>query len=280
MRSVDPLRRDPLAVTDSFTTDLLAYRPAPDLLRERTVLVTGASDGLGRAVALACAAHGATVVLVGRTQAKLEAVYDAIADAGHPEPAVAPLDFAEAEPEHFRALAGLVDGELGRLDGVVHAAAFLGSLTPIAHYDPALWARVLRVDLTAPFLLTQVCLPLLRRADDASVVFTTCDVGRRGRAYWGAYGVAKFGLEGLMQELAAECEANTPIRANSLDPGPLRTRLRRLAYPGEDAGDLAPPESVVSAFLYLLGADARGVNGRALSVGLVGKSGRRDPAAP
>lgn len=238
------------------------YRPAPDLLRERVVLVTGAGDGIGRAAALSYARHGATVILLGRTIAKLEAVYDAIEGEGLPQPAIYPMNLEGATIKDYDELATKVEHEFGRLDGLLHNAADLGILTPLQQYEPELWYRVMQVNLNAPFLLTRACLGILARAPDASVLFVSDRVGRRGLAYWGAYGVSKFGLEGLMQILAEETENGTGIRANSLDPGPVLTRMRRQAYPGEDPGKLPKPEDLMAPFLYLMGPDSKGITGR------------------
>lgn len=244
-------------------TDMRDYSPAPDLLRERVLLITGAGAGIGRAVARAAARHGATVILLGRTITKLEQVYDEIESAGSPQPAIYPMNLEGATVKDYEDLALTIEREFGRLDGLVHNAAALGTLSPLQIYEPALWYKVMQVNLNAPFLLTQACLGLLNRAADASVVFVSDRVGRTAKAYWGAYAVSKFGLEGLMQVLAEETESNTPIRANSIDPGPVRTALRNEAYPAEDKDALAPPEDVVLPFLYLLGPDSAGVTGRA-----------------
>lgn len=244
---------------------MLDYRPTPDLLAGRLILITGAGSGLGAAAAKACAAHGATVVLLGRTVPKLEAVYDAIAQAGHPEPAIYPLDLEGATTADYDELATVLEREFGRLDGLLHNAALLGTRTPLAQYDLTLWAKVMHVNLTAPLLLSRACLPLLRRAPDASVVFTSADVGRRGRAYWGAYATAYAGVENLVQVMADELETNTGVRVNSLDPGPVHTRMRTRAFPAENSASLRQPEEVMPAYLYLLGPDSRGHTGRQFS---------------
>jgi len=242
-----------------------SYKPTPDLLAARTILITGAGDGIGRAAALACAQHGASVILLGRTVSKLEKVYDEIEDRGWPQAAILPLDLAQATPGHYDQVAQTVEREFGRLDGLLHNAADAGTLTPVELYEPETWFRVMQVNLNAAWLLTRACLPLLRKSEDASIVFTTADVGRRARAYWGAYGVACFGLEGLMQILAVELDSQERLRANSLDPGAVRTRLRARCYPGEDPGALPVPKDIMPAYLYLLGPDSRGVNGQALN---------------
>ena len=240
------------------------YRARADLLAERVILVTGAGDGIGRAVSLACAGHGATVILLGRTVAKLESVYDDIVAAGGPKPAIYPMDLEGAVPDDHRQLAQRIDAELGRLDGLLHNAGLLGSLTPLEHYDPVEWLRVIQVNLNGPFLLTQACLPLLKRAADASLLFTSSGVGRRGRAYWGAYSVSKFAVEGMMQILADELDENSRVRVNSINPGRVRTAMRAAAYPAENPDELLMPEDIVLPYLYLLGPDSREVRGKAL----------------
>jgi NAD(P)-dependent dehydrogenase (short-subunit alcohol dehydrogenase family) len=241
------------------------YAPSPDLLRDRIILVTGAVDGIGRAVARAAARHGATVVLCAKDEKQLEALYDEIEADGSPEPASLPLDLAEADEQLFLGVATTLGDELGRLDGLVHCATYNPFLSRIDDYDAKEWERVLRVNLTAPFLLTQACLPLLRAAEDASVIFTSDRVGRRGLAYWGAFAAAKFGIEGLTQVLAEETRDSTNIRVNSLDPGALRTAQRRQLYPGEDPNALPTPDAAVPAYLWLLGPDSVGTTGQALT---------------
>ena len=242
-----------------------SYTPAHDALASRTILVTGAGDGIGRAAALACAEHGASVILLGRTAAKLEKVYDEIENRGWPQAATLLLDLAHATVAHYEKIAQTIEKEFGRLDGLLHNAADAGTLTPVELYDPETWYRVLQVNLNAAWLLTRACLPLLRKSADASIVFTSADVGRKARAYWGAYGVSCFGLEGLMQILAAELATEGRIRVNSLDPGVVRTTLRSRLYPGENTAKLPRPEDIMPAYLYLLGPDSRGVNGQALN---------------
>jgi NAD(P)-dependent dehydrogenase (short-subunit alcohol dehydrogenase family) len=240
------------------------YAPAANLLAGRVILVTGAGDGIGRAVALACARHGASVILHGRTTAKLEAVYDAIERQGSPQAAILPLDLALATPAHYEQAAQTIEREFGRLDGLLHNAADEGTLTPIEHYPPQTWFRVIQVNLHAAWLLTRACLPLLAKSDDARVIFTSADVGRQGRAYWGAYGVSCFALEGLMQILADELAAEGRIRVNSLDPGAVRTAMRLRLYPAGDPESLPRAEDITPAYLYLLGPDSRDVHGQAL----------------
>lgn len=239
------------------------YTPAHNLLAGRVILVTGAGDGIGRAVAVAFARHEARVVLLGRTVEKLERVYDEIVAGGSSQPAIYPMDLLGASAPDYEELMQRLATEFGRLDGLLHNAGLLGTLAPIEHYDLETWAKVLHVNLYAPFLLTRACMPLLKKSTDASVVFTSSNVGRRGRAYWGAYSVSKFALEGMMQTLADEVDPKT-LRVNSLNPGRVRTAMRAAAYPAEDPRTLLRPEDVVGPYLFLMGADSRGVNGEAL----------------
>jgi NAD(P)-dependent dehydrogenase (short-subunit alcohol dehydrogenase family) len=243
--------------------DPRSYRPAAGSHAGRIVLVTGAGDGIGRALAISLAAQGATVALLGKTQRKLEQTYDAITAAGGPTPALLPFNLETATAAEYDALYAAIDGEFGRLDGLAQLAGILGALSPIEHYDVPLWCKVLHVNLTAAFIMTRSLMPLLKRSADASVVFASSGAGRRGKPYWGAYAVSKFGIEGLMQVLASELEGTTSIRANSVNPGATRTYMRLQAYPGEDRSLLPEPEAVLPPFLYLLGPDSRGVNGRA-----------------
>jgi len=232
------------------------------LLKNRVILITGVGEGIGRAAARRLAGHGATVILLGRTIRRLEQVYDEIEQAGGPKPAIYPMNLEGATPKDYADLARVLDAEFGRLDGLLHNAALFAGLTPIANYDIELWYRILQVNLNAPFLLTQAVLELLHRPADASVVFTTDRVGEEGRAYWGAYAVAKGGAQTLMKLLASELETNTAIRVNSIDPGRVRSELTLRAYPGRDPAEWADPEDIMATYLYLLGPDSKGVTGQ------------------
>jgi NAD(P)-dependent dehydrogenase (short-subunit alcohol dehydrogenase family) len=237
-------------------------------LQGRVVAITGPTAGIGRALAIECARRGAEVVLIGRNVRKLEAVYDEIAalrgadGAAAPPATIAVLDLEKSVAGDYDAIANAVMQRWGRLDGLVHNAAILGVPGPLEDYDVPTWVRVLHVNVTAPFALTQVLLPALRASPDASVLCLSSAVGRAGRAYWGAYAVSKFALEGFMQTLADELEKTT-VRVNSLNPGRARTQMRRQAYPAEDAATLPLPETLTEPMIALLGPQSRGVSGQA-----------------
>jgi len=245
--------------------DLSTFRPAANLLADRVILITGASDGIGRALALACAAHGATVILHGRNVKRLEVAYDAIIHAGGNRPSILPLDFEKAGPTEYEALSAAAEKEFGRLDGLVHNAGMLGERAPIEHHDVPKWLRTMHVNVNAPFILTRYCLPLLRKSKDASIVFTSSGVVQRPRAYWGAYLPSKWASDGLMHMLADELEKDR-IRVNSVNPGAVRTNMRLQAYPAEDRTKLKSPEDVTAAYLYLLGPDSKEINSQTLQV--------------
>lgn len=244
---------------------MFEYRATPDLLQGRVILVTGAGDGIGRACALSCAAHGATVVLLGRTLTKLEAVYDEIEAAGHPQPAICPLNLETAVDKDYDDLADQLFDTFGKLDGLVHNAALLGPRTLMDNVKTEDWQQLMQVNVNAPFALTKAMMPLLRAAPDASVIFVSSSVGRKARAYWGPYAVSKFALEGLMQVLADEQDGTSEIRVNSVNPGATRTAMRKAAYPAEEPEKNPEPAQIMPVFLYLLGPDSRGVNGQALN---------------
>ena len=239
------------------------FQPSPQALANKTILGTGAGDGIGKEAAVTFAKYGATVILLGKTTQKLEAVYDLIVAAGYPEPAIVPLDLNGATKKHYQDMASTIKAEFGKLDGVLHNAGMLGVLTPFEHIDLETWQKILQVNLTSAMLMTQALLPVMALAPHASLVFTSSGVGRNGRAYWGAYSVSKFGTEGLMQLIADEYETST-IRTNCINPGATRTKMRTAAYPGENQLTLKTPADLMPLYLYLMSDESIGVNGQSL----------------
>lgn len=241
------------------------YQAPEGLLNERIILVTGAGSGIGRAAALSFAEHGATVILLGRTEEKLEGVYDEIEAAGYPQPALIPFNLETATEQDYDNLAATLEQEFSHLDGILHNAGLLGLRTPLEDYDPSVWQQVMQVNVNSAFMLTQALLSLTETSADASVVFTSSSVGRKGRAYWGAYSVSKFATEGMMQVLADELEHLGNIRVNCINPGATRTNMRAAAYPGENPSSNPAAEDIMPVYLYLMGADSKGTNGQSLN---------------
>ncbi|MFA7555120.1 MAG: YciK family oxidoreductase [Spongiibacteraceae bacterium] len=241
------------------------YQAPANLLQDKIIIVTGAGDGIGRSAALSYAAHGATVVLVGKTISKLEAVYDEIENAGHPQAAIYPMHLGGAVMQDYQDMHNKLAQEFGKVDGLLHNASILGDRKPIAQTDSNSWLEVMQVNINAAFMMTQALLPLLEKSDDASIIFTSSGVGRQGRAYWGAYAVSKFATEGLMQTLADELGNTSNIRTNSINPGATNTAMRRTAYPAENPANNPLPEQIMPIYLYLMGTDSKGINGQALN---------------
>ena len=238
------------------------YHPRPDLLKDRIILITGAGDGIGRAAALSYALHGATVVLHGRTLNKLEVIYDEIEGLGAPQPAILPSSF-RVLPIAIMTFSKYARKQFGRLDGILHNAGILGERVELAHYPAEVWDDVMAVNLRAPFALTQALLPLLQKSENASVVFTSSGVGREARALWGAYSVSKVAIEAVSKIFAAE-HTYPNIRFNCINPGATRTAMRAKAYPEEDPKTLPTPESIMPAYLYLMGEDSLTLNGQSI----------------
>ena len=255
---------NPIPVT--ITEEIARYLPSSTLLAKRVILITGAGQGLGQAIAIAAAAHGATVVLHGRNSKKLEKTYDAIVASGGPIPAIAALDFATASDQDFAQLAQMIEHELGRCDGIVHCAAMLKHLQPLAYELMDDWLALLRVNLAAPFALTRACMPLLQQSDNSSVIFVSETHGLRPAAYWGGFAVSKFALMGLLQVWSDELSAGNSPRMNIAIPGPIQSPQRSVTHPGEDKSKHKRPEELTTAFLYLLGEDGEKVRGQIIEL--------------
>jgi NAD(P)-dependent dehydrogenase (short-subunit alcohol dehydrogenase family) len=243
---------------------MLDYQAGKDLLINKTILVTGAGDGIGKAAAIEFAKFGATVILLGKTVKKLENVYDIIVSEGYPKPAIVPLDLKGASEQHYTDMAETIVEQFGHLDGLLHNASQLGALGPFEHIDLASLEDIMKVNVTAQVLLTKALLPIMRKAPSGSIIFTSSGVGRQGKAYWGPYAFSKFATEGMMQVLAHECDG-TSIRVNSINPGATRTEMRAKAYPGEDPMSLKTAEDIMPCYLFLMGEDSVNTNGAQLN---------------
>ncbi len=244
-----------------MSIDPRSYTYPDNILADRIILITGSSDGIGKALALEAASLGAQVILHGRSVPKLEKIYDAIEEIdGAPRPSIAVMDLESANAEQYTSLAQSIESEFGRLDGLVLNASILGERYSIEQYDAVLWQKVMHVNVTSTFALTQVFLPLLLKSDDPSVIYTSSGVGRTGKAFWGAYAASKFATEGLSQVLADE-HRHDKLRSNCINPGATRTNMRLAAYPAEDRDKLKRPEEILAPYIYLLGPDSKGITG-------------------
>ena len=234
-------------------------------LKDKVILVTGANRGFGLAITMDLSKAGATVIMLGRDLGSLEYAYDAVVDAGYNEPILYPLDLEGATPENYQELQDNVLEKFDKLDGLIHNAAILGAQMPIEQYDIKLWYSTLQINLSAPFMLTQFLIPALAKSEDARILFLSSSVGREARAYWGAYSVSKFGIEGFAKTLSEELE-KTNISVNTVDPGKLRTEMRRTAYPAEDSSTVPMPEEKSAAIVYLLSNLSPKINGEQLTI--------------
>ncbi len=241
------------------------YKITQGELNDKVILITGANRGFGRAMTLDLAKAGATVIMLGRDLSALEAVYDEVLNLGYQEPILYPLDLAGATPEHYKQLQSDILSNFSGLDGLIHNAGVIGTMMPIEQYDIKLWYSTMQINVNAAFMLTQFLIPVLNKSDDARVLFLSSSVGRNARAYWGAYGVSKFAIEGLSKTLAEELE-KTNINVNSLDPGVMRTKMRQSAYPAENADNNPLPEYKSPAIVYLMNEKTRKLNGEQLTL--------------
>ncbi|SHN90925.1 YciK family oxidoreductase [bacterium endosymbiont of Bathymodiolus sp. 5 South] len=241
------------------------YQITKDELKDKTILVTGANRGFGRAMTLDLAKAGASVIMLGRDLGSLEGVYDEVVDAKYQEPILYPFDLEGATPEHYEQLQKSILDNFGHLDGLIHNASIIGTMMPIEQYDIKLWYSTMQINLNAPFMLTQFLIPALNQSDDARVLFLSSSVGRSARAYWGAYGVSKFAIEGLSKTLSEELE-KTNIKVNSLDPGRMKTEMRRAAYPAENADKNPLPEDKSPAIVYLMSEKSNKLNGEQITL--------------
>lgn len=241
----------------------MKYHVISNALKNKIILVTGAGDGIGRQAALSYAKHGATLILLGRTLSKLENIYDEIEQSYGKKAVIMPLDMLGATRENYLDMAASIEDQFGRLDGLLHNAGLLGVLSPFEQIEEKIYDDVMQVNVKAPFLMTQALIPVLKKSDDARIVFTSSTVGHCGRAYWGCYAISKFATEGMMQVLSDEL-SGTVIKVNAINPGGTRTHMRASAFPAEDATKLKTPEDIMPLYLYLMAPEGKDITGQCI----------------
>jgi len=240
------------------------YNAPKNLLKSKVILVTGGGSGIGRQAGLTFAAFGAEVILLGKNSSNLNETYSLFEKNNLKKPILQAIDFETAEEEDFKKISEAVLKEFGKLDGLLNNASILGTKTSIQNYDIKEWRRVSKINFESSLLLTRSLLPVLQIPDNSSIVFTSSGVGRKGKAYWGAYAISKFATEGLVQILSEELEKTSGIRVNAINPGAVRTKMRAEAYPAEDPNTLKNPKEIMNAYLFLMGIDSLGITGKSI----------------
>jgi len=242
---------------------MFPYQIKDNALTGKIILVTGAGAGIGRQAAITYAKLGATIILLGKTVKKLEDVYDEIVKQGSPEPAIIPLDLNGATKQNYLDMSATIEEQFGQIDGALLNASMLGDLTPFTQISEEMWDEIMQVNVKAQFLIAQALIPAMKKATNASLIFTSSGVGSQGRAFWATYSVSKFATEGMMQVIADEYE-NSTLRTNAINPGATRTQMRSTAYPAENKKTLATPEDIMPLYVYLMSEDSKDVNGQVL----------------
>jgi len=245
--------------------NLRNYNPIKDVLKGKKILITGAGTDIGKEAAIKFAKHGARTILLGKTEKNLKEVYDIIVQKSYPEPSLQLMDFEHATPKDYLSLFEAIKDKYGLLDGLLNSVTILGEKKPLSQYSYAIWRKVLTINLDSAFYLTQSLLPLLELSDSASIIFSSSDEGKKGRAFWGAHSVSKFGIEGLMQILADELENTSNIQVNSINPGKIKSELRLKSFPAEDPRSLILPKDIMSLYLYLISNEDRNLNGKSIN---------------
>ena len=249
--------------------NLKKFFPKKNLLTGKNILISGANSGIGREAAITFAQYGAKTILLGRNEKDLEKVYELIIKKKYPEPLIHTIDFEYSEIEDYIDIYKAIHSEYGRLDGLLNNASILGEKKSISQYSFSTWRSVMSINVDSVFLLTQSLLPLLELSDNASIIFTSANEGKIGKAYWGAYSVSKFATEGLMQILADELEHTSSIRVNSINPVAVKSKLRKKAFPAEDPNSVPLPKDFIKLYLYLISDLSKECKGKSIDVQIV-----------
>jgi|TARA_B110000263_G_scaffold133603_1_gene116053 NAD(P)-dependent dehydrogenase (short-subunit alcohol dehydrogenase family) len=241
------------------------YQAQQNTLKEKVILVSGGGSGIGKTAGLIFAEHGADLILLGKDKISLESTYEEFLDRNLKPPLLHIMDLGQSTESNFREINNVIEKEFGKLDGLLNNAGILGDKTPLENYKIDVWKKVFDINVHASFLLTKSLLPVLKAAENSSIIFTSSGVGKVGKAYWGAYSLTKFATESMMQIFSEELENTSNIRVNSIDPGPVRTKMRAAAYPAEDPFSLVNAEDIMNAYLYLMSNDSLETNGESIA---------------
>ena len=241
------------------------FEPDKDCLKDKTILITGTGSGIGKTAAKTLSQYGAQLILLSKDTGKLENLYEEIVHQGFKEPLIHSMNFESAQEEEYLEVKEAIQNKFDKLDGLINNAGVLGEKKPLSQYQYSIWKKVLNVNLDSAFLLTKTLLPLLNHSKLGSVVFTSSGVGKKGRAYWGAYAISKFATEGMMEVFADELENTTKIRVNCINPGAVRTKMREEAYPAEDPETKPLPEEIMNLYVYLMSDVSKEINGQSIN---------------
>lgn len=238
--------------------ELNNYLPQKNLLKDKFIVVTGATDGIGNALAIACVEHGARLLLLGKNEDKLEALLQKLSELSDNSHQSYLLDLEFAAESDYISFAEYIATLDSPIDSLIQNAGYIEALQGIRNYPLDTWLKTITINQHAPFMLARCCIPSLECSADPSIVFSThaCT-----KAYWGAYGVAKSAQLGLMKILADELDGDKPIRVNGVDPSPVNTKLRTANFPGVNPQSYATPEDIVAPYLFFIGPDSQGVTG-------------------
>ena len=234
------------------------------LLEDKTIVISGAGSGIGRQIAKSYAECGADLILLSKSIERLESIYEEINKITSRNVIIQPIDYRTADEKNFQKIILAIREEYSQIDGLVNNAGILGEKKSLEQYSYSVWKDVLKVNLDAGFLLTKNLIPLLKESSSSSIIFTSSGVGRKGRAYWGAYSISKFATEGMMQILFDELQNTTSIRVNCINPGAVRTKMRESAYPAENPESNPTAIEIMNPYLYLMSDLSRDISGQSI----------------
>lgn len=247
-----------MPISLQYNSDLKSYIPKKDFLSEKIIIITGATDGIGKALSYSCAKFGAQLLLLGKNEDGLKSLLDSLLKLSGTSHQSYLIDFSIAGENDYIKFSEHIAKQYQAIDSLVLNAGYMEAMQGMRNFQLDTWLTTITINQHAPFMLAKSCIPLLERSDDPSIVFSTHECSK---AYWGAYGAAKSAQAGMMKILANELDGDKPIRVNGVDPAPVRTKLRLTNFPGINPENFAAPDKVVAPYLYFIGPDSKGVTG-------------------